>query len=240
MRFVCSVPRSIACPNATAFRSCSASSRGSPTPRQRGEPGGPSAQWRGGWHGRRTCSPGRLSRRGIGLAAVTLAIPGGSFVGSTARAATAFAGRTPVVPGIEPSVTRLAEGAMTMSTMTWKLIAASVALMLTASAGAWGFAGRGEPPPAAQPLVLVEGATATAQGRAKLPEAADPARTAAQRARERQQPEANLDRAAQLPRRERPLPRERDRQGWQGAPQLARPALALYRTAGALPTVQAR
>src|SRR5207248_4199161 len=33
----------------------------------------------------------RLSRKGLGLAAVALAVPGGSFVGGTARAATAFA-----------------------------------------------------------------------------------------------------------------------------------------------------
>jgi hypothetical protein len=67
-----------------------------------------------------------------------------------------------------------------MNTMTWKLTAASVALVLAASAGAWGFAGQSEPPSAAQTLVLAEGTPATAQERVKPP-AADPARTAAQR-----------------------------------------------------------
>ena len=69
----------------------------------------------------------RLARKGVGVAAVALGVPAGSFVGSTAQAAVAFAVRGPVIPGVEPSVTQLAEGALrTMTATTWKLSAASV------------------------------------------------------------------------------------------------------------------
>src|SRR5205823_11283594 len=64
----------------------------------------------------------RLSRRGIGLAAVALGVPAGSFVGGTAQAATAFAARAAVVPNIEPSVVHLAEGVTrAMTATTWKM-----------------------------------------------------------------------------------------------------------------------
>jgi len=93
----------------------------------------------------------RLSRRGIGLAGVVLGVPAGGFVGSTARAAAAFATRSPVVPGVEPAISRLAEGAMTMTATTWKLTAASIAVVFAAALSAWGYAARSEPQATAQP-----------------------------------------------------------------------------------------
>jgi hypothetical protein len=83
----------------------------------------------------------RLSRKGIGLPAVVLAIPAGSFVGDTARAATPFAGRGAVVTGVESSVIQLAEGALrTMSASLVKLTAAAAAVVCVITAGVWGFA----------------------------------------------------------------------------------------------------
>jgi RNA polymerase sigma factor (sigma-70 family) len=92
----------------------------------------------------------RLSRKGVGLASVSLALPAGSFVGSTAQAASAFAARNAVIPGVEASTLRLAEGALTtMSISTWKLIAASVAAVF-AAATTLGLATSSEPQTAAQ------------------------------------------------------------------------------------------
>jgi RNA polymerase sigma factor (sigma-70 family) len=96
----------------------------------------------------------RLSRRGVGLPAVVLGVPAGSFVGGTAQAATAFAVRGPVVPGVEPSVIQLAEGVTrAMTTSTWKMTAAAVAVLCGLSAGVWGIAAPAQPAaaPAAQP-----------------------------------------------------------------------------------------
>src|SRR5262245_51737897 len=101
----------------------------------------------------------RLSRKGVGLAAVALAVPGGSFVGSTASAAVAFAAHGAahgaVVPGVEPSVTRLAEGALrTMTATTWNLTAAAAAVLLV-SAGAWGLSTRTAPADTEPPALPV-------------------------------------------------------------------------------------
>jgi RNA polymerase sigma factor (sigma-70 family) len=60
----------------------------------------------------------RLSRKGVGMATVVLAVPAGNFVGSTARAAAAFALRGSVVPGVESNVTHLAEGVLKAMTAT--------------------------------------------------------------------------------------------------------------------------
>jgi RNA polymerase sigma factor (sigma-70 family) len=99
----------------------------------------------------------RLTRKGVGLAGVVLALPLGGFVGSTAEAAAAFAARRPVVPGVEPSTVKLAEGAIeTMTATTWKLTAASIALAF-AAAGVWGFSGQSPPDPGPQ-LTLVQAA----------------------------------------------------------------------------------
>jgi RNA polymerase sigma factor (sigma-70 family) len=113
----------------------------------------------------------RLSRQGVGLAAVALAVPGGSFVGSTAQAAVAFAARGAVVPGVEPSVTRLAEGALkTMTATTWKLTAAAAAVLL-AAAGAWGVATRHAAPPNPEPTAVPAPTIAAAPIAAPVPAA---------------------------------------------------------------------
>jgi RNA polymerase sigma factor (sigma-70 family) len=114
----------------------------------------------------------RLARRGVGVAGVVLGVPAGSFVGSTAQAAPAFAARNAVVPGVEPSTVKLAEGAMqTMTATTWKLIAAS-ATAVFAAAGVWGYSG--QEPQAAQPqraLALEVQPAAPAQPAARHPNA---------------------------------------------------------------------
>jgi RNA polymerase sigma factor (sigma-70 family) len=121
----------------------------------------------------------RLSRRGVGVSAVVLGMPAGGFVGSTAQAAPAFAARSAVVPGVEPSVVKLAEGAMqTMTATTWKLIAASAAVVFTA-AGVWGLSGH-QPPDSNPPLTLVAAAQPAAPAQ---PAARHPNATPAQRAR---------------------------------------------------------
>lgn len=114
----------------------------------------------------------RLSRKGVGVAGIVLGVPSGSFVGSTAQAAPAFAARNAVVPGVEPSTVKLAEGAMqTMTATTWKLIAASAAVVFTA-AGVWGLSGQA-PPASNSPLTLVAAAQPAAP--AQPPVAAQPA-----------------------------------------------------------------
>lgn len=97
----------------------------------------------------------RLSRKGVAMAAVALALPAGSFVGGTAQAAVAFASPLAVgtvVPGVEPSVIHLAEGALkTMTGLTWKMTAAAAAIVCvvtTVTAGVWNFAVPPVPPPA--------------------------------------------------------------------------------------------
>jgi RNA polymerase sigma factor (sigma-70 family) len=96
----------------------------------------------------------RLSKKGIGVATVVLGVPAGTFIGTTTRAAVAFAVALPsgaVVPGVEPSVIRLAEGALrTVTTFTWKLTAAAAALVCAVSvvtAGMFSFAAPPVPPP---------------------------------------------------------------------------------------------
>jgi hypothetical protein len=79
----------------------------------------------------------RLSKKGVGVAAVMLGVPAGSFVGTTAQAAVAFAAPVAgaVVLGVESSVLQLAEGTLkTMTTFTWKLTAAAAALVVAVSA----------------------------------------------------------------------------------------------------------
>jgi RNA polymerase sigma factor (sigma-70 family) len=81
----------------------------------------------------------RLSRRGVGLGSVVLAVPAGSFVGSTAHAAALYAGGQPVC-GVEPSVVHLAEGALrAMTASTWKLSVAAAVMVCALTAGVWGF-----------------------------------------------------------------------------------------------------
>jgi RNA polymerase sigma factor (sigma-70 family) len=87
----------------------------------------------------------RLARRGVGLPAVCLGVPAAGFVGATARAAAAFAAGRAVVPGVEPGVLRLAEGATTMTVSAWKLAAAAAAVCAVA-AGVWGLAPQAAPP----------------------------------------------------------------------------------------------
>jgi RNA polymerase sigma factor (sigma-70 family) len=95
----------------------------------------------------------RLSKRGVGVATVVLGVPAGTFIGTTTRAAVAFAVPVPngaVVPSVEPSVIRLAEGALrTMSPLTWKLTAAAAALVCAVAvvtAGVLGFTAPPAPP----------------------------------------------------------------------------------------------
>ncbi|MBP3959501.1 sigma-70 family RNA polymerase sigma factor [Gemmata sp. G18] len=91
----------------------------------------------------------RLSRRGVGLVAIALPVASAAFVGSTARAATAFAAGTPAPGLVTPTVLSLARGASTtMTTPLLKLSAAAVAVLCAVTAGVWGFA-----PPATPALV---------------------------------------------------------------------------------------
>jgi RNA polymerase sigma factor (sigma-70 family) len=83
----------------------------------------------------------RLSRKGLGLCAVTLALPAGTFVGSTAWAAVAFAGRETIIPGIEPSVSLLAEGALRAMTTLELKFASTLAALILASTAILGWSG---------------------------------------------------------------------------------------------------
>jgi RNA polymerase sigma factor (sigma-70 family) len=96
----------------------------------------------------------RLSRKGVGVAGVVLGLPAAGFVGGTAQAAVAFATKG-VVPGVEPNVIQLAEGALkTMTNFTWKVIAAAVAVVCAASGVTATVIGFGPPaPPPAPPAV---------------------------------------------------------------------------------------
>src|SRR5262245_326487 len=95
----------------------------------------------------------RLSRKGVGLAAITLAMPAGGFVGGTAHAAVAFT-TSAVVPGVESSVIQLAEGALkTMTVSIWKLSAAAAVLVCAVTAGVWGFTTSPVPNPVPSPIV---------------------------------------------------------------------------------------
>lgn len=99
----------------------------------------------------------RLSRRGVGLAAVALAVPAGSFVGSTARAAAVFAAGRPVGSLVSPSVLSLAEGATTIMSATILKLTAAAAAVCVAAAGVWGFA------PQTQPTTATPATPATPQ-----------------------------------------------------------------------------
>lgn len=108
----------------------------------------------------------RLAKKGVGMAAVVLGLPAGGFVSSTAQAATTFA-TNKIVPGVEPSVIQLAEGALkAMTGVTWKLTAAVVAVVCVVSvvvAGMGGFTAPSVPavppvPPPAPPTVPVAAA----------------------------------------------------------------------------------
>jgi RNA polymerase sigma factor (sigma-70 family) len=81
----------------------------------------------------------RLSRKGIGLATLVLALPAGNFVGGTARAAVAFANRCAIVPGIDSNVTHLAEGVLkTMTASKIKLfVVSSLGCLAIATGWAW-------------------------------------------------------------------------------------------------------
>lgn len=97
----------------------------------------------------------RLSRKGIGAASLALAVPAGSFVGATARAATAFAGGRAVVPGVHPTVTNLAEGVLKAMTTIKVKLAAIAAMACFAGTAIWGLAAAAQQQePAPEPLPL--------------------------------------------------------------------------------------
>ena len=90
----------------------------------------------------------RLSRRGFGLGAIALPAASAAFVGSTARAAAAFAAGTPAAGLVTPTVLSLARGASTtMTTTLLKLSAAATVVVCAVTAGVWGFAPPGTTPP---------------------------------------------------------------------------------------------
>jgi RNA polymerase sigma factor (sigma-70 family) len=91
----------------------------------------------------------RLSRRGVTLGAVALPAAGGSFVGSTAQAATAFAAGSPG-PLVSPSVLVLAQGALTTMTSTLLKMTAAAAVLCAVTAGVWGFTPTPDPTPGPQ------------------------------------------------------------------------------------------
>jgi len=90
----------------------------------------------------------RLAKKGVGVAAMMLGLPAAGFVSNTAQAATAFAVNR-IVPGVEPSVLHLAEGAMkTMTGFAWKLTAAVVAVVCVMSVVVAGVGDFSAPPAA--------------------------------------------------------------------------------------------
>jgi RNA polymerase sigma factor (sigma-70 family) len=119
----------------------------------------------------------RLSRRGVGLGAIALPVASATFVGSTARAATAFAAGTTGL--VTPTVLSLAQGASTtVATTLLKLSAAAIAVLCAATAGVWGFAppattppaGVGAPaPPPAAPMTLPGGGAGPVPANAEKP-----------------------------------------------------------------------
>jgi RNA polymerase sigma factor (sigma-70 family) len=112
----------------------------------------------------------RLARRGVGAAAVALGLPAGGFIGNTVQAATAFAARRAVVPGVPPSVTHLAEGVLsTMTAVNLKLVAAACVLC-AAGTTLWGLTPGAKELPAAGPVAV---AAAQPPSRPKPPAARD-------------------------------------------------------------------
>jgi RNA polymerase sigma factor (sigma-70 family) len=95
----------------------------------------------------------RLSRKGIGLPVLALALPAGSFVGSTAQAAVAFATRSAVVPGVAPSVVSLAEGVLKAMIPIKQAMAATAAIVLCAL-GTWAFSTAATPQAPSEPLAV--------------------------------------------------------------------------------------
>jgi RNA polymerase sigma factor (sigma-70 family) len=107
----------------------------------------------------------RLLRRGVGLGAVALPVASATFVGSTVRAATAFAVGTPAAGLVTPTVLSLAQGASaTMTTTLLKLSAAAAVVLCAVTAGVWGLS----PAPASQTSGS-GGAPGTAPGGAGSP-----------------------------------------------------------------------
>jgi RNA polymerase sigma factor (sigma-70 family) len=95
----------------------------------------------------------RLSRKGIGAASMALAMPAGGFVGATAQAATAFAGRRAVVPGVPTTVINLAEGVLKAMTAAKLKFAAIAALVCFAGTTVWGLSASAQPQqPVHEPL----------------------------------------------------------------------------------------
>jgi len=126
----------------------------------------------------------RLSRRRIGLS-IALPVASAAFVGSTARAAVAFAAGTPGV--ITPTVLALAQGASTTMTTTLLKLSAATMMSCAVAAGVWGFAPPTATPPAgadspalppATPIGLAGGAPTVPAPEAKpvLQEATAPQR----------------------------------------------------------------
>ncbi|HUR53044.1 MAG TPA: sigma-70 family RNA polymerase sigma factor [Gemmataceae bacterium] len=100
----------------------------------------------------------RLSRKGVGVAAVALGVPAGNFVGATAQAAAPFANHA--ASPVSPSVLSLAEGACKAMTLTVTKGAALAAGLFLATATVWGVTqtgGGSAPPPPGQPPPAVEG-----------------------------------------------------------------------------------
>jgi RNA polymerase sigma factor (sigma-70 family) len=100
----------------------------------------------------------RLARRGVALSAGALtaalpdlkAAPPGALLGSTVKAATAFAAGSAAAGGATPQAARLAEGVLRAMRMSrWAVaVALIVGLALAgAGAGAFGYRQRGEEPP---------------------------------------------------------------------------------------------
>src|SRR5262245_57365478 len=99
----------------------------------------------------------RLSQKGVGVAAVVLGLPASAFVSGTVNAAVGFASNS-VVPGVEPNVINLAEGALkTMTGLTWKLTAV-VCVVSGVTAAVFGFAPAPVVPPVPQPPAQVAAA----------------------------------------------------------------------------------
>lgn len=106
----------------------------------------------------------RLSSKGIGTTSVILALPAGSFVGSTAQAAVAFALRGTIAPGVEPTVSHLAEGVLKTMTSTKQLSVVMAALSCLVIASTWVLTVRAssqsETSPATQPVAATQPAGA--------------------------------------------------------------------------------
>ena len=182
----------------------------------------------------------RLSRKGVGMASVALALPLGSFVGFHRAGSHGIRGQACGRSRCRTSSRQSGRRSHADHDRNHLETDRRERRGGICTAPEYGASPASDPSTAKPELVLVEQAAAGTAARRRATCSASSERRPGPAREEHEQPEADSARAAQLPRRERQHAARHHRQGRQADPQLARRHPAVHRTGHPLQELQAR